>query len=247
MVSTPDKAAERGRPSYSWQFGQERRLNIIEEIVPLQNKTILDIGCGIGTFVKRFRDFTDRIAGIDVERERIVRGSKEVPNLMVAVSESLPFQSNKFDLVLLNEVIEHVLDDQKTVAEAVRVLKPGGYAVIYAPNRLYPLETHGIYIGKKFIYRLVPFVNWTPGFLRNRLVPHARAYLGKDLRRLVAGLPVEIVRTTYVFPGYDKIVRRSPKVGRALRKLTYKMEKSPLRRLGISHFFVIRKLDGSYN
>lgn len=241
MSATVEKAAERGRPSYSWQFGQERRLSLIAAITPLEDKTILDIGCGVGTYVKRFRKFSAKVVGVDVEFERVKRGSADSPNLMVAEGEHLPFESNCFDIILLNEVIEHVADDAQTLREAVRVAKPGGYVVVYAPNRLYPLETHGIYVGKKFIYRLTPFVNWTPNFIRNKFVPHARVYLGKDLNRLIRGLPVSVVMAHYVFPGYDKIFRRSRAVGTLLRKVTYAMERSPFRRLGISHFFVIRK------
>ena len=42
---------------------------------------------------------------------------------------------------------EHVDDDRKTAAEMVRVTRPGGIIVAFAPNRLYPFETHGAYVG----------------------------------------------------------------------------------------------------
>ncbi len=216
-------------------------MNLIERIMPIQGKRVLDIGCGIGTFVKRFRQKTDRVVGIDVEHERVRRGSSELPNLLVAVGERLPFRTESFDLVLLNEVIEHVQNDAQVIAEAVRVLAPQGVVIVFAPNRLYPLETHGVQLGGRFIYKLAPFVNWTPNFIRNRLVPHARAYLAKDIARLFAGLPVELVASTYVYPGYDKIAARSPRLGAALRKVTYALEATPLRRFGLSHFIAARK------
>lgn len=242
MIPMNDKAAERGCPSYSWRHGQERRLKLIEAVTPLEDKVILDVGCGIGTFVRRFRDFSSKVVGVDVESERIERGAKEIPNLLVAAAEELPFADGQFDLILLNEVIEHVRDDRAAIVDAVRVLRPGGYLVIFAPNRLYPLETHGVYLGKKFVYRLTPFVNWLPRRIRDRFVPHARAYLGKDLRRLIKGLPARTVEETYVYPGYDKIVNRRPTLGKFLRKATYALEKSPGRRFGLSHFFVVQKL-----
>ena len=95
---------------------------------------------------------------------------------MLSASETLPFRDAAFDVVVLNEVIEHVRDDAATLAEALRVIRPGGHIVIYAPNRLYPFETHGIYLGKKFVFGNIPFINWLPDPLRNKLVPHARAY-----------------------------------------------------------------------
>ena len=95
---------------------------------------------------------------------------------MRAASETLPFRDGAFDVVVLNEVIEHVHDDAATVREALRVTRPGGHIVIYAPNRLYPFETHGIYLRSKFIFGNIPLINWLPDPLRNKLVPHARAY-----------------------------------------------------------------------
>ncbi len=67
------------------------------------------------------------------------------------------------------------------------MIRPGGHIVIYAPNRLYPFETHGIYLGKRFVFGNIPLVNWLPDPLRNRLVPHARAYTKRGIRRTYAG------------------------------------------------------------
>ena len=43
------RAIELGRPSYSWGFGQDRRLEMVRRFVPLDGARILDVGCGIGT------------------------------------------------------------------------------------------------------------------------------------------------------------------------------------------------------
>ena len=49
---------ERGRPSYSWRYGQDRRLEMVRRFVDLEGAAILDVGCGIGTYVRRFRRFS---------------------------------------------------------------------------------------------------------------------------------------------------------------------------------------------
>src|SRR5688500_6560482 len=108
---------------------------------------ILEEGCGIGAYVQALLPYADQLCGIDVEPEYLqqaVATLKGVP-LQLALCEALPYPDNYFDLVLNHEVIEHVQDDRATAAEMVRVLKPGGRAVIFAPNRLYPFETHGHY------------------------------------------------------------------------------------------------------
>ncbi|MGQ9600126.1 MAG: class I SAM-dependent methyltransferase, partial [Anaerolineae bacterium] len=70
------------------------------------------------------------------------------------------------------------------------------------------------------------------------------AYTQSDLRSLLTGLPVRIVAHTQVFPGYDKIIRRWPRLGRLVRPISYWLEKTPLRILGLSHLVVAEKTGG---
>ncbi|HZP57123.1 MAG TPA: methyltransferase domain-containing protein [Dehalococcoidia bacterium] len=242
MVKAPDRAeVALGNPSFVWRFGQDRRLNLIRHYAPLEGARILDIGCGLGVYVRKFREFSDRVCGIDVDPKRLRDGARTTPGLMLAVGEHLPFRQDAFDLVVLNEVIEHVRDDAATLREAMRILRPGGHAVVYAPNRLYPFETHGIYLGRRFVFGNIPFVNWLPTPLRDRLVPHARAYTKGGIRRTYAGLGAEVRAETYVFPGFDNIIARRRRLGAFLRAVLYRAERTPLRVFGLSHFVVLRK------
>lgn len=235
------KAIELGHPSYVWQFGQDRRLDMIRNWVPLEDAKILDIGCGIGTYVKHFRRFSNDVYGVDVEPERVAEASKELPNISVAKSEDLPFPDNTFDMTLLNEVIEHVDDDRDTIREAVRVTKPGGYIVIFAPNRLFPFETHGAYFAGRYKFGNIPLVGWLPDPLRNKLAPHVRAYMAGDIRRLFQGLPVRVLHHRVIYPGFDKISARNRVVGAILRRVLYFAENTPFHIFGLSHFLVAQK------
>jgi SAM-dependent methyltransferase len=244
MVTTPDRAeVALGNPSFVWRFGQDRRLNLIQQYAPLEQARILDIGCGLGVYVRKFREFSDRVYGIDIDAKRLREGARTTPGLALSMSETLPFRDGVFDLVVLNEVIEHVRDDAQTLAEALRVIRPGGHIAIYAPNRLYPFETHGIYLGSKFVFGNIPFINWLPDPLRNRLVPHARAYTKSGIRKTYRNLPVRIDVETYVYPGFDNIIARHRRFGRVLRALLYRAEHTPLRMFGLSHFIVLQKPD----
>jgi SAM-dependent methyltransferase len=235
-----DRWIELGHPSYVWRFGQERRLSLVRRHVPLEGKRILDVGCGLGAYVEQFRRFSDEVHGVDVDLERVARASAKLPNIQVAPAESLPFPDASFDVAFSNEVIEHVEDDRKAIAEAVRVTANGGHVVVYAPNRLYPFETHGAYFGKRFVFRLIPLVNYLPDALRNRFCPHVRAYWPRQIEGLFRGLQAEIVVHTYVYPGFDNIVERRPVLGRVLRGVFYVLENTPLRVFGLSHFVVAR-------
>jgi SAM-dependent methyltransferase len=201
----------------------------------------LDVGCGIGTYVDKLRRFSDQVYGIDIEIERVMEGGKQQPDLLVAAAERPPFSAGSFDVILLHEVLEHVQDDRQVVREAHRLLNPSGRMVIFAPNRLYPFETHGIHWRGQYRFGNFPLVNYLPTSLRQRLVPHARAYTGGDLRRLLSDLDHHIVVHTQIYPGYDNIVARHHRLGSFLRRITYFLERTPLRLFGLSHLLVVEK------
>ncbi len=235
------KAITLGHPSYVWGFGQERRLNLVRRYVRLENARVLDVGCGVGAYVEAFRRYSPFVHGVDVDEEKIREASARLPNLTVAPAESLPYACGQFDVTFLHEVIEHVNDDRQAIAEACRVTRPGGWIVIFAPNRLYPLETHGFYLGKRHFYHLVPFVNYLPDGLRRHFCPHVRCYSARALRKLFDGQDVEFEVHTQVFPAFDNIARSHANLALALRRLLYALEDTPLRIFGLSHLLVAHK------
>lgn len=242
-VTQADKAILLGHPSYVWRFGQDRRLDLIRRYVTVEHAHILDIGCGIGAYVEKFTAMQAHAFGVDVDVEKLAdaRTEKNLDRLAVSVSELLPFPDDFFDAVLLHEVIEHVADDCQTLREAHRVIKPGGRVVVFAPNRLYPFETHGAYFGKRYIFGNIPLIGWLPDFLRHKFAPHVRAYTIRDIRALFQSLDGKILTHTQVYPGYDKIARRSALLARVLRGVTYFLENTPFRVFGLSHFVVWEK------
>jgi SAM-dependent methyltransferase len=243
-----DLAAQRGVPSLVWRAGQQRRFEMILRWgLPSGSSRVarvLEEGCGIGTYIRALLPYAGEVCGIDVEPEYLQQAVATLPNvpLQLAFCEALPYPDNYFDLILNHEVIEHVEDDGATAREMVRVLKPGGRAVIFAPNRLYPFETHGHYWNGAYHFGNTPLINYLPDSLRNQLAPHVRAYTAQGLRSLFLRLPVRVVHHTQIYPGYDNLVRRRPSLGVWLRRITYALEQSPLTMFGISHLLVLEKI-----
>ena len=237
------KAAERGNPSFVWRAGQERRLAMLNAAAPLTGKRVLEFGCGIGTYVREIRRYTPHVFGFDIEVERLrLACARGIEGLLAAMAERLPFAEGTFDVVFSNEVLEHVQDDRAACREIARVLRPGGRAVIFVPNRLYPFETHGIYWRGRYRFGNKPFVNWLPDGVRNALAPHVRAYTTRQLRALFDGTPMRLISHTQVYPGFDNIVAHAGAAGRALRAAMHGLESSPLRAFGLSHLLVMERV-----
>ena len=238
-----DKAALRGEPSYVWRDGQQRRLTLILEAAGKRaRKAILVDGCGVGMYLHYLGEYADEIFGLDIELERLREAKSRDDGLVNARGEALPFPGEKFDLVLSHEVLEHVEDDRAAVEEIVRSLRPGGRLVLFCPNRGYPFETHGFYWRGNYHFGNIPLINYLPRGWRDRLAPHVKVYTQRDLQRLFAGLPVRVVRRTIIFGAYDNIIARWPRLGQALRGVLQGLESTPLRALGLSHFWVVEKI-----
>lgn len=240
----PDQAALRGHPSYVWREGQERRLQMVRRWAPLEGRRVLDVGCGLGMYAAAFSRYTPHAYGVEIEleRARMAWQQRRVQGVAVAPGEALPFPDQGFDVVFNHEVLEHVTDDARVVAEMVRVCRVGGRVVTFCPNRWYPFETHGCYWHGRYSFGNKPFINYLPGVLRDRLAPHVRVYSGRGLRRLFVGQPVRVVYHARIYAGYDNVVARWPRLGRMIQRVSYGLERTPLQVLGLSHLLVVERV-----
>lgn len=239
-----EKSSLRGEASYVWREGQRRRLTMIAAAAGERRMqgNILDNGCGVGLYVEHLGSYGGQVFGLEYDfpyaRQAITRSKL----IVSAAAEGLPYPDGSFDLALSHEVIEHVQDDAIAIREMVRVLRPKGRLVLFCPNRGYPFETHGIYWRAKYHFGNIPLVNYLPRRWRNKLAPHVRVYTRKDLKKLFGSMPVIILERNIIFGAYDNIIARWPKLGSALRSVLQFLEYTPLRILGLSHFWVIEKI-----
>lgn len=236
------KAADLGVPSLVWRAGQVRRFEMIRTAAgPRLQGAVLDNGCGIGLYVAKLRESGGKVIGLEYDQEQAIEAREHSDLVLRGAGEHLPFPDHSFDLMLSHEVIEHVQDDRNAIEEMVRTLKKGGRLVVFCPNRGYPFETHGIYLRGEYRFGNKLFVNYLPRKWRDRLAPHVRVYTRTDMKRLFSGLPVQVVTSTVIFGAYDNIIYRFPAAGRFLRSFLQTLEKTPLRVLGLSHYWVVEK------
>jgi len=237
------KAALRGEPSYVWRAGQQRRLNMIAQAAGKRiNGLVLENGCGVGMYVEKLTALGSHVIGLEYDLERAIEAGGNSDGIVNAAGEFIPLPSSTFDLILSHEVLEHVQDDRAAVCEMIRVLKPGGRAVIFCPSRGYPYETHGIFWNDQYYFGNKLFVNYLPRKVRNKLAPHVRVYSKSDLQKLFDGLPVKFIERTIIFGAYDNIIARFGALGKFLRAVLQFLESTPLKGLGLSHFWVVEKL-----
>jgi 2-polyprenyl-3-methyl-5-hydroxy-6-metoxy-1,4-benzoquinol methylase len=123
-----------------YEVGKRLRLVFDDALAgeSLEGRTLLDAGCGTGLFSRAAVERGARVTSLDVgERllEQVAR--KTESERVVGDVASLPFEDDRFDVVICTEVIEHTMEPRRAVAELARVLAPGGTLVLTTPNRVW--------------------------------------------------------------------------------------------------------------
>jgi SAM-dependent methyltransferase len=100
------------------------------ELLPRESE-VLDLGCGVGHSFELLAP--RRTVGVDLDADALAGQQRPTA---VADMRALPFEQDRFAAVLSVHSLEHVPDPDRVLAEAARVLRPGGTAMFVTPNRL---------------------------------------------------------------------------------------------------------------
>jgi len=116
-------------------MGYKSDLPKIEELVQLENKSILEVGCGDGRLTALLADRTQKITAIDPDKCSIDAARSKVPgiNFLVGSGENLDFADNLLDIVLFSYSLHHQ-DYVSALSEAQRVVRHDGRILIIEPN-----------------------------------------------------------------------------------------------------------------
>lgn len=127
------------------------RLEILDRVIPILGITIsksakiLDFGCGAGGNVYKLLDRGySGVAGYDVQDYVELRdpGDRSRFDISPRLDLRLPYEDDTFDVVLSDQVFEHVMDQVTVFRELHRITKPGGIGLHMIPARYMPIEGH---------------------------------------------------------------------------------------------------------
>jgi 2-polyprenyl-6-hydroxyphenyl methylase/3-demethylubiquinone-9 3-methyltransferase len=175
-----------------WWRGETRWLRVLANLVPARlryfdrhmpdwsERDVLDLGCGGGFMAEALARRGARVTGVDPAAKAVqaAREHAAAENLAIryetGVGEALDFPDASFDAVVCVDVLEHVADLDRVLAEVTRVLRPGGWFLFDTINRN-PLASLVVVTGAERVLGLLPrgthdpamFIR--PGELRGRL------------------------------------------------------------------------------
>ena len=138
-------------------------------------RRILEVGSCAGHFLSRFRPDCDRAFGLDLSHSALARCRGRQPEIPVVRADGcqLPFRGGAFDMVLMQDVLEHIPDDGATLAGINRVLRQDGLIFLCVPAYMALYGHH------------------------DKLFGHQRRYTRPQLRQRLEARGFGIIRATY--------------------------------------------------
>ena len=125
--------------------GEERAAPVVKTLqglVDLPASKVLDLGCGDGGLTIAVSRAGAVVTAIDIDHASVTRThtkleeQKVTSSVVLASAESLPLASRSMDVVIAQDMIEHVCNPVRILREINRVLRVGGLCLISAANRL---------------------------------------------------------------------------------------------------------------
>lgn len=145
-----------------------------KSIILKNDLSILDFGCGSGKSVCELKSLGYHAFGCDVafkNDDAVDTNELHDENTIRLISfdpYSIPFEDNTFDLIISNQVFEHVQNYEETISELHRVLKPGGSTIHIFPSKYNLIEPH-VYVPFSSIIKSYPWLLfWAYLGIRNK-------------------------------------------------------------------------------
>ena len=198
----------------NFRYTTEPEIFAFAQFSRFHNKKVLEVGVGAGTDFMQWVRSGALAHGVDISEEaienvkhRLALSELHATEIKVADAESLPYKENSFDLVYSWGVIHHSPDTIKCLQEIIRVCKPGGTIKIMIYNRsslfaFYRYLLAALLKGK-------PFRKIKSVLYHHQESPGTKAYTFKEVRKILASLPVKIVEHKATVTKHDLLYYKS--------------------------------------
>lgn len=116
------------------RFFAEQRIDYLEKILPLDTvKSVFDVGCGDGFATYYLTEKVEKVEGGDISELMLKNNPLGREKLKIIDAENIDLPDQSYDMAIMWEVLHHLDNPAKSVAEMARISKK--YVVIFEPNR----------------------------------------------------------------------------------------------------------------
>ena len=173
MMNVDDKEVQKFDDiSYSWwdpegpfkplHMLNPVRINFIKENIDLEDKSLIDVGCGGGLLCENLTSKNTKVKGIDMSNEaiEIAKAHQSLNNLnidyqKISLEELIKESKKKYDVLTCLELIEHVPDPEKLIQDCIKITKKNSELFFSTLNRNLISYLVSI-IGAEYIFNILP-------------------------------------------------------------------------------------------
>ena len=136
------------------EYFQEERPEMLKYI-PKESLKILDVGCGCGNFGGLVKTkFNAEVWGVELDQKAASMASRKLDRVICgSFDENLSLPNNSFDCILFNDVLEHLIEPEKALLHAKKLLASQGIIVASIPNVRYIENVYDIMIKGNWEYK----------------------------------------------------------------------------------------------
>ena len=177
----------------------------IIDLVPEGNNRILEVGCGTGSTLIKLKEIhkAQEIYGFELNEEMVQDHIKDINKVIIGDVEQIdpPFLENFFDFIIFGDVLEHLIDPQRTLEKYTKYLKNNGVIIASIPN----IKHYSVLINLVFRDR---FEYKSAGILDES---HLRFFTKKEIINMFnrAGMHVKKIKSNLSVPTLDRVLNNS--------------------------------------
>jgi 2-polyprenyl-3-methyl-5-hydroxy-6-metoxy-1,4-benzoquinol methylase len=210
------------------------KVNLMLKKYITEAKSLLDFGCGFGDMCFGFEKIGYNVFGVEVDY-----GSYEIAlfgknlfksnvNLFNNLEEFEKYK-NTFDVILINQVVEHLDNPKEIIKKLSSKLNPGGIMIVSTPNRIYPVDAHSLKLFESWLDRKLftwwglrdlmsidgfQFFDITPDLIKNydTYYPTNRVHFPKYMilmRKIACSLPFFNTAVKIIAPGFYCAIKKT--------------------------------------
>ncbi len=184
-------------------YSQERKE--VQSLVPPRAKRILDVGCGTGTLGKSLlATHAQEVVGVEVLPEVAEVARENLSRVLCGDIEEieLPYEEGYFDCIICADLLEHLVEPEKTLKKLKRYLSETGSLIISVPNVRY-YQVINMLVEGRWHYDDAGIMDRT----------HLRFFTRKEMEEMLdrAGFRVTALRMN-IDPAYEKLERSQDRV-----------------------------------
>ncbi len=138
------------------------RLNYIKELAGMEDKTVVDVGCGGGILSESMAASGANVTGIDLSKKalkvaklHLLESGHQVEYRKITAESLSKEKPQHYDIVTCMEMLEHVPDPMSVVQSCAELVKPGGWVFFSTINRNPKAYVYAI-IGAEYVLNILP-------------------------------------------------------------------------------------------